>query len=321
MEKSRFVKNVLEDFFGLSGEVVGSEYQACCPFHNERRPSFGVKLQFPYPYNCFACGAKGKNILGMFRGLKGMSEASAKSFMAKYVDFNFDNSFVEEQRITKEFFGQYTRQAKIYRKMLIMNVVSDKKNALRKFLKKKRLAAKVLLNCGVGYSEKTKELVFPMVSIHHGVIMGFNFRNVETGFKKIQENMAKAKSVFATPWFSNASILFVVEGPMDLLRIVKHIDFFAEYFKVKPHDIAVFALMGVLITEHTLPFIVDYPKIVWGFDNDKGGDDAYRRVSKLNLKSKQYVLTFDGLDPAKSNSFNVESYNDVKPVSLPGWLT
>ena len=40
---------------------AGRDYQACCPFHHEKTPSFTVseKKQF---YYCFGCGAKGNAI-------------------------------------------------------------------------------------------------------------------------------------------------------------------------------------------------------------------------------------------------------------------
>ena len=40
---------------------AGRDYQACCPFHHEKTPSFTVsdKKQF---YHCFGCGAHGNAI-------------------------------------------------------------------------------------------------------------------------------------------------------------------------------------------------------------------------------------------------------------------
>ena len=40
---------------------AGQNYQACCPFHNEKTPSFSVspKKQF---YHCFVCCAHGNVI-------------------------------------------------------------------------------------------------------------------------------------------------------------------------------------------------------------------------------------------------------------------
>jgi DNA primase len=37
---------------------VGDNVMACCPFHDERSPSFGVNMETGV-YNCFGCGAKG----------------------------------------------------------------------------------------------------------------------------------------------------------------------------------------------------------------------------------------------------------------------
>jgi len=36
----------------------GKEYIACCPFHNEKSPSFTVSQNKQF-YHCFGCGAHG----------------------------------------------------------------------------------------------------------------------------------------------------------------------------------------------------------------------------------------------------------------------
>ncbi|OOZ36679.1 CHC2 zinc finger domain-containing protein, partial [Solemya elarraichensis gill symbiont] len=40
---------------------AGSEFQACCPFHTEKTPSFTVSPQKQF-YHCFGCGAHGTAI-------------------------------------------------------------------------------------------------------------------------------------------------------------------------------------------------------------------------------------------------------------------
>lgn len=40
---------------------AGKDYQACCPFHEEKTPSFTVSAQKQF-YYCFGCGAKGNAI-------------------------------------------------------------------------------------------------------------------------------------------------------------------------------------------------------------------------------------------------------------------
>src|SRR3989338_2041531 len=40
---------------------AGANYQACCPFHNEKTPSFTVSPTKQF-YHCFGCGAHGTAI-------------------------------------------------------------------------------------------------------------------------------------------------------------------------------------------------------------------------------------------------------------------
>ncbi len=39
----------------------GKNYSACCPFHNEKTPSFSVSQEKQF-YHCFGCGAHGNAI-------------------------------------------------------------------------------------------------------------------------------------------------------------------------------------------------------------------------------------------------------------------
>ena len=39
----------------------GKEYQACCPFHNEKTPSFTVSPNKQF-YHCFGCGVNGSAV-------------------------------------------------------------------------------------------------------------------------------------------------------------------------------------------------------------------------------------------------------------------
>ena len=57
---------------------AGREFQACCPFHNEKTPSFTVSPTKQF-YHCFGCGAHG----------------SALSFMMEYDRLSFPEA-VEE---------------------------------------------------------------------------------------------------------------------------------------------------------------------------------------------------------------------------------
>ncbi len=60
---------------------VGSEFQACCPFHDEKTPSFTVspKKQF---YHCFGCGAHG-SVIGFLMQYEGLEFLDAVEELAR----------------------------------------------------------------------------------------------------------------------------------------------------------------------------------------------------------------------------------------------
>ena len=53
------IVEVIDDRLPL--RKVGSNYTACCPFHNEKTPSFSVSADKQF-YYCFGCGASGNAI-------------------------------------------------------------------------------------------------------------------------------------------------------------------------------------------------------------------------------------------------------------------
>ena len=59
---------------------TGREYQACCPFHNEKTPSFTVSPGKQF-YHCFGCGAGG-NVIGFLMKVDGLTFPEAVKTLA-----------------------------------------------------------------------------------------------------------------------------------------------------------------------------------------------------------------------------------------------
>jgi len=60
---------------------AGREYQACCPFHDEKTPSFTVSPQKQF-YHCFGCGAHGSAI-GFMMNYEGLEFVDAIEELAR----------------------------------------------------------------------------------------------------------------------------------------------------------------------------------------------------------------------------------------------
>ena len=59
---------------------AGKNFQACCPFHNEKSPSFTVSQEKQF-YHCFGCGAHG-NAVGFLMEYDGLSFPDAIAELA-----------------------------------------------------------------------------------------------------------------------------------------------------------------------------------------------------------------------------------------------
>ena len=59
----------------------GREYHACCPFHDEKTPSFTVSPQKQF-YHCFGCGAHGSAI-GFMMNYEGLEFVDAVEELAR----------------------------------------------------------------------------------------------------------------------------------------------------------------------------------------------------------------------------------------------
>ena len=65
---------------------TGKDYVACCPFHDEKTPSFTVSAQKHF-YHCFGCGAHG-DVVEFVRQYEGAGFRQAVESVARFVGFD-----------------------------------------------------------------------------------------------------------------------------------------------------------------------------------------------------------------------------------------
>ena len=73
------IVDVVGDFVTLKKK--GADYKACCPFHNEKTPSFSVSPSKGI-YKCFGCGKSGTAV-GFVMEHESMTFTEALKYLAK----------------------------------------------------------------------------------------------------------------------------------------------------------------------------------------------------------------------------------------------
>lgn len=123
---------------------VGSEFQACCPFHDEKTPSFTVspKKQF---YHCFGCGAHG-SVIGFLMQYEGLEFLDAVEELARAAGLEVPTGASQKPRPDTGLYDMLAACAKFYVEQL-----KNHPNAVE-YLKGRGLSGEVSRDFGIGYA-------------------------------------------------------------------------------------------------------------------------------------------------------------------------
>ena len=114
---------------------AGKNYQACCPFHNEKSPSFTVSQDKQF-YHCFGCGAHGNAIsfimefdrlefveaiedLARYHGLEVPREKGSRPAMSEEKKQQLQDDYSLMEQVTR-FFQHQLRQTETARRQSII---------------------------------------------------------------------------------------------------------------------------------------------------------------------------------------------------------
>jgi DNA primase len=123
---------------------AGSEFQACCPFHDEKTPSFTVspKKQF---YHCFGCGAHGSAI-GFLMQYEGLEFIDAVEEMARAAGLEVPTTGSQQPRPDTGLYDILAACTKFYCEQLKNNP------AAIGYLKGRGLSGEVTRDFEIGYA-------------------------------------------------------------------------------------------------------------------------------------------------------------------------
>jgi DNA primase len=311
---------------------AGANYQACCPFHTEKSPSFSVSPTKQF-YHCFGCGAHGTAIRFVME-YQGMGFVEAVEELAKSAGLAVPQEAVAQHSKAKAQdsadLGEAMHQAmQFYRAQL-----KQSETAID-YLKKRGLSGEIAARFGIGYAPSgwqglatvfadynAKALVqaglviendegkrydrfrdrimFPILNQRMTVI-GFGGRVLGAGEPKYLNSpetplFEKGKELYGLPQARQAirekGCVLVVEGYMDVVALAQHGVGYAV------------ATLGTATTpEHVRKLLRQTDNIVFCFDGDTAGRKAAWRALENSLaqladdKSLKFLFLPQGEDP------------------------
>ena len=287
----------------------GGSYWGCCPFHNEKTPSFHV-LQDKQFYHCFGC-KKGGGVINFIMEIENLSYSDAVRFLAKRVNMEVpeDRASADANRLRKRLLAlnrdaarwyydvlqssdgaavrAYLDKRAIQRKIAVrfgMGASPDSWDALLRAMTAKGYTKQELLTAGLIVANKTggfydkfrNRLMLPVIDVR-GDVVGF-------GSRVIDKSEPKYMNSTETPVYSKRRVLYglnlakktkrpnmiLCEGNLDVVTLHQ-----------AGFDNAV-ASMGTALTTEQIRLLGRYTKeLVLCYDNDNAGQLATERALEM----------------------------------------
>ncbi len=325
-----FIDRIRSHF--LISEVVGKrvplkrhgrEFQACCPFHKEKSPSFTVNDEKNF-YHCFGCGAHG-DAIGFVKEYEGVSYPEAIERLAGEAGFalpQMDPRAQERAAQAKTLIDAmeaasawFAAQLETQPAMMVRDYLTSRgidratiaqfrigfapadRGALRTHLLSKGFSENQLVEVGLlipsdrgqPFARFTERLMFPITD-RQGRVIAFGGRVLPgaTG------NMANAKYINSpdTPLFHKGQVLYNFSAARKAAKEANQIVVAEGYM-----DVIAFAQggiahavapLGTAMTEHHLKALWQtVPEPILCLDGDAAGQRAMLRAAELALPLMQ----------------------------------
>ena len=346
------IVDVISEYAGL--KKAGNSYKCCCPFHNEKTPSFTVSRE-KQMYHCFGCGAGG-NVYTFIMKYENLTFPEAIQFLAKRAGITLPErelspadrakadrrtAMYEVNKIAAAYFHflltkteaggrayQYYKERGYTDETIkkfglgYAEIYSDD---LYKYLKKREFKDEIIRDAGLIEIDEKKgphDVFWNRVMVP---IADINDKIIAFGGRVIGDGLPKYVNTKETDIFSKSRNLFA----MNLARKSKrrgiilcegYMDVIAQH--QAGFDNAV-ASLGTAFTEAQANLIKRYTDEVFlAYDNDDAGRKALLRAIEILRKYdiKQRVIS---LEPYKDpdefvKNLGTEAYEDRIRDAIPG---
>ena len=304
------IVDVIERYVPL--KKAGANYVACCPFHNEKSPSFTVSQNKQF-YHCFGCGAHGTAI-GFVMEHGGLGFVDAVEELARSAGVTVPREAPEleqaqQHKVTPDLYEVMQSATRYYRDQLKLS------SPAIDYLKRRGLSGEIALRFGIGYSPEgwqnlgsvfanyqdsslletglvienqdgklydrfRDRIMFPIVNTR-GQVIGFGGRVLDSGDPKYLNSpetalFEKGRELYglfqALKAIRTKRQVLVVEGYMDVVALAQH---GIEY---------AVATLGTATTHyHVQKLLRLTDKVMFCFDGDAAGQRAAWRAMENAL--------------------------------------
>lgn len=283
----------------------GDNFMFCCPHHSEGNPSCGIKIDYPYTWNCFGCGASGNlgQLVAHTLGLP--TEAHGEHYITKNYLVVSAN---ERPPIDLESILDGT--GKDRRRSLPDEEAKKFTRKRHSYITNRGFSDRTIRRYEVGYDEETQAVTFP-VRTSSGLLRFIKRRFVaKKGFLN-EANIDKKDIVYG--------LYYILQAPKPITEIYlneSETDTMACYEGKLPAG----AILGrILFREQSKELVKAGIKTVnLFFDNDKAGIlctlKAYSLLSRttpLRINVVLYPGLKYGIDTLDAEMVKYKDANDL----------
>ena len=315
---------------------AGKNYKACCPFHEEKTPSFTVAQDKQF-YYCFGCGAGG-NALGFIMDFDRIDFLPAVEMLAKNVGMEIPREAAPDRAVSQQkdnLYSVLSESGQYFRQQLRVHQAAS--NAVD-YLKGRGLSGEIAAKFGLGYAppgwdnllssvgtepariklledsgmliskpEEKKQydrfrhrIMFP-IRDQRGRTIGF-------GGRVLDDSTPKYLNSPETPVFHKGRELYGLYEARQALKEIPcliMVEGYMDVIALAQYGINnAVATLGTALTENHLQKLFRYTsELVFCFDGDSAGIRAAARALEIALPemrdgvSAKFLFLPDGEDP------------------------
>lgn len=319
----------------------GRNFWGCCPFHQEKTPSFSVSPEKGI-YKCFGCGAGG-DAISFLMGVTKQSFVEVVSELAQQFGLEFKASGNSSQNveIKKQIIDANNKAAKYFLNLLL---TSDEAQKAKNYLNKRNLTEEVFKeyqigfatkqpdgliqhltkkhnfkidlldkaglvskkSTGNGYVDRFRNRIIIPIQNENGDVIAFGARAIDEGQNPKYLNSADTLA------YNKSRTLYGIHKAKEAIKTEDSVIVMEGYFDVitaQIHGVKnTVASCGTALTESHLKLLSKYMfknKIYLAFDSDKAGIQAADRgaeVIKETFSGLGEIKQFDESFSSTSNS-------------------